>query len=36
MPSNDYTYDANYRLVEATGREHLGQVGGSLGPADTV
>lgn len=28
-PSNDYTYDALYRLIEATGREHLGQVGGS-------
>jgi RHS repeat-associated protein len=27
-PSNDYTYDAIYRLVEATGREHLGQNGG--------
>ncbi|MEZ4868084.1 MAG: SpvB/TcaC N-terminal domain-containing protein [Caldilineaceae bacterium] len=27
-PSNDYTYDAIYRLIEATGREHLGQVGG--------
>lgn len=27
-PSNDYTYDAIYRLVEATGREHLGQTGG--------
>ncbi|MEU4674538.1 hypothetical protein AB0F91_42930 [Amycolatopsis sp. NPDC023774] len=25
--SCDYTYDAVYRLVEATGREHLGQVG---------
>ncbi|MCB0039619.1 MAG: VCBS repeat-containing protein, partial [Caldilinea sp.] len=24
-PSNDYTYDAVYRLIEATGREHLGQ-----------
>jgi RHS repeat-associated protein len=23
----DYTYDAIYRLIEATGREHLGQVG---------
>src|SRR6185295_5116104 len=23
-PSNDYTYDAVYRLIEATGREHLG------------
>jgi RHS repeat-associated protein len=27
-PSNDYTYDAIYRLIEATGREHLGQTGG--------
>jgi RHS repeat-associated protein len=27
-PSADYTYDALYRLVEATGREHLGQVAG--------
>ena len=27
-PSNDYTYDALYRLIQATGREHLGQVGG--------
>jgi RHS repeat-associated protein len=26
-PSADYTYDAIYRLVEATGREHLGQNG---------
>ncbi|GAB4560631.1 MAG: hypothetical protein Tsb0020_07470 [Haliangiales bacterium] len=25
-PSNDYTYDAVYRLTEATGREHLGQL----------
>ncbi len=24
-PSNDYTYDALYRLIEATGREHLSQ-----------
>ncbi len=24
-PSNDYTYDALYRLIEASGREHLGQ-----------
>ncbi|MDP9350372.1 MAG: RHS repeat-associated core domain-containing protein, partial [Chloroflexota bacterium] len=24
-PSNKYTYDALYRLIEATGREHLGQ-----------
>lgn len=28
-PSNDYTYDAIYRLIEAKGREHLGQIGGS-------
>ncbi len=27
-PSADYTYDAVYRLIEATGREHLGQVDG--------
>ena len=26
-PSNDYIYDALYRLIQATGREHLGQVG---------
>jgi RHS repeat-associated protein len=26
-PSNDYTYDALYRLIQATGREHLGQNG---------
>jgi RHS repeat-associated protein len=34
-PSNDYTYDAIYRLIEATGREHLGQnaVGTPLPPA---
>lgn len=24
-PSNDYTYDAVHRLVEASGREHMGQ-----------
>jgi YD repeat-containing protein len=29
-PSADYTYDALHRLIEATGREHLGQAGGSL------
>jgi len=27
-PSGEYTYDAVYRLIEATGREHLGQTGG--------
>lgn len=26
-PSNDYTYDATYRLTRATGREHLGRDG---------
>ena len=25
-PENDYTYDATYRLIRATGREHIGQV----------
>lgn len=28
-PSAEYTYDALYRLIEATGREHLGQMGGA-------
>ena len=28
-PSAEYTYDAIYRLIEATGREHLGQVDGT-------
>ena len=27
-PSAVYTYDATYRLIEAKGREHLGQIGG--------
>jgi RHS repeat-associated protein len=27
--SSDYSYDALYRLIEATGREHLGQGGGA-------
>ncbi len=31
-PSNDFTYDALYRLIEATGREHLGQTSGSPNP----
>jgi RHS repeat-associated protein len=30
-PTADYTYDALYRLIEATGREHLGQTGGVAG-----
>jgi RHS repeat-associated protein len=29
-PSSDYTYDAIYRLIQATGREQLGLSGGSL------
>jgi RHS repeat-associated protein len=28
-PSADYTYDAIYKLIEATGREHLGQIPGA-------
>lgn len=28
-PSAEYDYDAIYRLVKATGREHLGQTGGA-------
>jgi RHS repeat-associated protein len=31
-PSGDYTYDAVYRLIEATGREHLGQIGAKPSP----
>lgn len=31
-PSSGYTYDALYRLIEATGREHLGQLGGAPVP----
>jgi RHS repeat-associated protein len=36
-PSNDYTYDGIYRLVAATGREHLGQApgGGTQPPTPT-
>ncbi|MDN3514332.1 MAG: hypothetical protein NG747_08030 [Candidatus Brocadia sp.] len=29
-PGNDYVYDALYRLIQATGREHLGQGGTSI------
>jgi RHS repeat-associated protein len=32
-PSSEYTYDAVGRLIEATGREHLGQVGGAPVPS---
>ena len=35
-PSGDYTYDALYRLIAATGREHLGQTGGALLPPQQV
>ncbi|MGC1376961.1 MAG: toxin TcdB middle/C-terminal domain-containing protein, partial [Anaerolineales bacterium] len=31
-PSAEYTYDAIYRLTEASGREHLGQTGGQRNP----
>jgi len=31
-PSNDYEYDATYRLINATGREHLGQNGQPMIP----
>jgi RHS repeat-associated protein len=29
-PTNDYIYDAIYRLIQATGREHLGQGGAPI------
>ncbi|WP_271589181.1 SpvB/TcaC N-terminal domain-containing protein [Bradyrhizobium sp. CCBAU 53415] len=29
-PNNDYVYDALYRLIQATGREHLGQGGAPI------
>jgi RHS repeat-associated protein len=29
-PSNDYSYDALYRLIEASGREHLGRGGAPI------
>lgn len=32
-PSARYRYDALYRLIEATGREHLGQIGGVPRPS---
>ncbi len=31
-PSSSYEYDPLYRLVQATGREHLGQTGGKPNP----
>jgi RHS repeat-associated protein len=33
-PSSDYTYNAVYQLIEATGREHLGQAGARPTPPD--
>lgn len=35
-PSASYVYDPLYRLVSATGREHLGQTGGQLNPPQQV
>ena len=35
-PSADYTCDPLYRLVKATGREHLGQTGAALSPPQQV
>jgi RHS repeat-associated protein len=32
-PSASYTYDAIYRLIQATGREHLGQLAGACAPS---
>ena len=32
-PVCDYTYDAIYRLIEASGREHIGQTALRLRPA---
>jgi RHS repeat-associated protein len=31
-PNNYYTYDALYRLIQASGREHLGQTNGAPNP----
>src|SRR5262249_48090249 len=33
--SSDYTYDAIYRLIEATGREHIGQTSRVFDPPDS-
>lgn len=35
-PSTDYTYDPIYRLISATGREHLGQTNGTLNAPQQV
>jgi RHS repeat-associated protein len=34
--SADYTYDPTYRLIRATGREHLGQTGNNLSPPQQI
>ena len=31
-PDNDYVYDSGYRLIQASGREHLGQTNGARNP----
>lgn len=33
-PTSDYTYDAVYRLIEARGREHIGQTAFDLNPSN--
>ena len=33
-PVSEYTYDAIYRLIEATGREHVGQMAFDFDPSD--
>ena len=33
-PACDYTYDPLYRLIEATGREHIGQSAFAFAPPD--
>ena len=35
-PICDYTYDAIYRLIEATGREHIGQTALDFNPPTTT
>jgi RHS repeat-associated protein len=35
-PDSDYEYDAIYRLIKATGREHLGLTNGQLGAPQPV
>jgi RHS repeat-associated protein len=35
-PTADYTYDPTYRLLQASGREHLGQNGGALNAPNQI